>query len=298
MRKLMFKDTKTDQTMKRGSAPPFGLFKAFVFLTGILFFGYALVVGFAGENKTRMETAEEVIMPIAEPQDTDYSRFKHSNPAHNRLPCLLCHRRDDNSARIRFPGTPDHLPCAGCHTVQFSSNTSPMCTICHTETGMKRFPGLRSFGVKFDHAKHTRANCATCHKTAGRSGAALSIPSGPAAHVTCFQCHSANASVGMASCGTCHQPGRLVRTSEWSVAFRKGFSHAEHIRGAKMNCAACHTVRPGAARGRQVSSPATLMHFARTGTASCGGCHNGKRAFGPDNFTNCKSCHGTRTFRF
>lgn len=294
----MFKGTKTHQTKKRNLVPPIGLFKVFVLLGGILLFGYALVVGFSGGNEAETEAVEEVTIPFTEPQDTDYSKFKHSNPSHTRLPCLLCHRRDDNSPRMRFPGKPDHLPCAGCHAVDFSSNTSPMCTICHTDTGMKRFPGLRGFGVKFDHSRHTQANCATCHKTAGRGGAALSIPSGGSAHVTCFQCHTSRSAAGMVSCDVCHQPGRLIRTSEWSVAYRKSFNHSEHLRGTKMNCATCHTVRPGAARGRQVSSPVTSMHFPPAGSQSCGACHNGKRAFGPDDFTNCKTCHGTKTFKF
>jgi len=296
--KLMLRGTKTDRTKKRNSGPPFGLFKVFVFLGGILFFGYAFVVGFTGETGTRPAMVSEVITPLAEPEDNDYSKFKHSNPSHTRLPCLLCHRRDDNSPRISFPGKNGHLPCAGCHTDQFSSNTSPMCTICHTDTGLKRFPGLRSFAVKFDHSKHSSANCATCHKTAGRGGAALSIPSGGSAHVACFKCHTSSSSAGMVSCDVCHQPGQLIRTAEWSVAFRKSFNHSEHLRGTKMNCATCHTVRPGASRGRQMSAPAVSMHFAPAGSVSCGGCHNGKRAFGPDDFTNCRTCHGTKTFKF
>lgn len=296
--KPMSKSTKTNQTKMRNSTPPIGLFKAFVLLGGILLFGYALVVGFSDGNQPAMEKVDEVVTPLAEPQDNDYSKFKHSNPSHTRLPCLLCHRRDDNSPRIQFPGKPDHLPCAGCHAVQFSDNTSPMCNICHTDTGMKRFPGLRSFGAKFDHSRHTRANCATCHKTAGRGGAALSIPAGQTAHVTCFQCHTSRSSAGMVSCDVCHQPGRLIRTSESSPAFRKSFNHSEHLRGTNMNCATCHTVRPGASRGRQMSAPVTSMHFPPAGAQSCGACHNGKRAFGPDDFSNCKRCHSPTTFKF
>src|SRR6185369_15880958 len=85
-------------------------------------------------------------------QDKDYSRFTHTNPYHSRMPCLLCHRRDSNSPRIGFPGRVNHLPCAGCHALQFSDNSSPICTICHTDaqTGaLKGFPGLQSFGRKF-----------------------------------------------------------------------------------------------------------------------------------------------------
>lgn len=290
----MFEKVKTDRQSKRNPIPALWLIEAFVLLCGIMLFGYALVVGFTGKNDTAPEPA---LIPPAESQDKDYSRFTHSNQLHSRLPCLLCHRRDDNSARIGFPGKSGHLPCAGCHALQFSDNTSPICTICHTSTGMKKFPGLRSFGFRFDHSRHARVNCSTCHKSQGR-GVARSIPSGPSAHLTCFQCHTARSSGSMSSCSTCHQPGRLDRTSEWAVAFRKSFSHAKHLTARSMNCATCHTLRPGAARGRQMSTPLTSMHFAPQNSLSCGGCHNGKRAFGPDDFANCKRCHNPRTFKF
>ena len=282
---------------KGNSIPTLRLFQAFVLLCSIILFGYALVVGFAVVNETLPES--EMFVQV-ETQAKDYSRFTHYNQFHSRLPCLLCHTRETNSARIGFPGKSGHLPCAGCHALQFSDNTSPICTICHTnpQTGaMKRFPGLRSFGVKFDHARHTRTNCVTCHTPKGR-GVARSIPSGSSAHLTCFQCHTANAANSMSSCSVCHQPGRLVRTPEWAKAFRVGFSHAKHTGVKNSNCNTCHTVRAGAARGRQVSSPLASMHFAPARTQSCASCHNGNRAFGPDDFANCKRCHQDETFKF
>ena len=243
-------------------------------------------------------SVDEISIDAEPPQGADYSRFTHGNQYHSRLPCLVCHRRDDNSSRIGFPGRSNHLPCAGCHALQFSDQSSPICTICHTnsQTGaMKRFPGLRSFGARFNHSKHGRVNCVTCHTPANR-GVARDIPSGRAAHVTCFQCHTANSSNAMASCSTCHQPGRLVNVSESARAFRIGFSHARHTKG--MNCRSCHTVRAGSARGRQVSSPRTAMHLTAAQSQSCAGCHNGTKAFGDNDFSNCRRCHQGRVFRF
>ena len=237
--------------------------------------------------------------PGSEPttQDKDYSKFTHTNGFHSRLPCLLCHRRDDNSPQIKFPGRSGHLPCAGCHALQFSDNTSPMCTICHTDTGMKRFPSLKTFSARFDHGRHTRVNCSVCHKTASR-GVALSIPSGGAAHSTCFQCHSSSAASAMSSCNVCHQPGRPNWTSATSKAFSRSFSHSRHTIGAKLSCTNCHSIQAGAARGRQVSAPLVSMHFAPSRSLSCGGCHDGTKAFGPNDFSNCKRCHQGNTFRF
>ena len=237
--------------------------------------------------------------PLTEAQEKDYSRFTHSNAYHSRMPCLLCHRRDTNATRMSFPGRDGHTPCIGCHGLQFSDNSSPICTICHTDPGsgaMKRFPGLRSFGRKFDHSRHRGVNCAVCHKASQR-GVAFSIPSGANAHTTCFRCHSSNASFAMSSCSVCHQQGRLVRTSETARAFKMNFSHARHIRGG-LSCANCHSVRPGAATGRQVSSPAALMHFAPARAMNCGACHNGTKVFGANDFVNCKRCHFGNGFRF
>jgi c(7)-type cytochrome triheme protein len=233
------------------------------------------------------------LSPVSNAQEKDYSKFQHANPMHNRLPCLVCHRRDDNSPTPKFPG---HSPCAGCHTQQFTDNTHPICTICHTTTSVKRFPPLRSFNARFDHAKHLRqTNCATCHK-ATRGGVAFSIPAGAGAHNSCFQCHTGSSSNTMASCGTCHQPGRLSRTSEWAQAYTTSFAHSKHLQ--TMNCASCHTVRAGAGRGKQVTSPLTSMHFAPRGAASCASCHNNKRAFGGEDFSDCRRCHRGTSFKF
>ena len=115
----MFKKAKTHRTEKRNSVSALRLFEAFVVLCGVLLCSYALVVGFSGTNET---TPEPNTLAPAESQDKDYSHFTHTNQFHSRLPCLLCHRRDDNSARITFPGKINHLPCAGCHALQFSDN--------------------------------------------------------------------------------------------------------------------------------------------------------------------------------
>lgn len=231
----------------------------------------------------------------------DYSKFRHQNPMHARMPCLLCHKRDDNSAAPKFSG---HLPCSGCHVQQFADSGSQICTICHTNasTGAtRRFPGLRSFNVRFDHARHLRqANCATCHKPS-RRGVALSTPSGIGAHVTCYQCHGPTTEVGgrkIGSCQICHQAGRPPGNAEFAAAYTKNFSHAEHQSTRGLNCASCHTVRAGMPRGRQVSAPAASMHFARNVRQSCATCHDNKRAFGGKDFADCKRCHGGTTFKF
>lgn len=266
--------------------------EAAVLLAVCMAFGYMFYFfqGSAAANELTLE-------PLAESQP-DYSKFNHSEPQHTRLPCLVCHKREVGLFTPRRPG---HTPCAACHVQQFADNTSPMCTICHTATGVKPFPPLRSFNAMFNHGRHIQqTGCATCHKPT-RRGVALSIPSGATAHRSCFQCHAPQTDIGgrnIGSCSTCHQPGRLVRTTENAKAYGVNFSHQEHLRRGGINCASCHSVLAGSVRGRQVTSPAASMHFAPAGKASCAVCHNSKRAFGISDFANCRRCHEGKTFKF
>jgi c(7)-type cytochrome triheme protein len=237
----------------------------------------------------------------------DFSKFTHTNAAHARLPCLLCHRREDNSARPTLPG---HPPCTGCHAQEFSNSNSPICTICHTKPGdssVKPFPSLKSFNAKFNHAVHMRGasqpkgGCTACHKITGREGAAQSIPTGFNAHNTCYQCHTPRAQANgrdISSCGTCHQLGRYVRPTTWSRAYNVSFRHEEHGAKEGLSCRDCHNVIARASQSKDVTSPAVSVHFQSTRGQSCMTCHNDKRAFGDSNFANCKKCHQGPSFRF
>ncbi|HXD34685.1 MAG TPA: cytochrome c3 family protein [Pyrinomonadaceae bacterium] len=234
----------------------------------------------------------------------DFSRFKHDNPQHTRLPCLLCHRRDSNAARPVMPGGNNHLPCIGCHEKQFADKSNAICTVCHlnAQTGtVKEFPRLMSFDMRFNHSRHLSggAACSTCHKPS-RGGVALSIPSGFSAHGTCFQCHKPGAKAGdrdISSCGLCHQPGRYARAPQVAAAFRLGFSHEQHNRDEGLGCNECHRLRSGLLR-KQVTAPQALNHHASQNSMSCRSCHNGKKAFGGDDFSACKRCHNRDTWHF
>ncbi len=237
------------------------------------------------------------------PEGLDYSKFLHNSRNHSRLPCLLCHRRETNSSRPKLPGSSGHLPCAGCHAQQFASSESPICTICHTDVksgALKSFPPLKSFRMKFDHSLHLKmggVSCATCHRPS-RGGMAMSIPAGFNAHATCYRCHTPRAQANgrdISSCGTCHQLGGYSRTPEFSQAFRVSFSHAKH---SKVTCNECHQVRAGMPQRRQVTAPEPLNHHAAGRAQSCMTCHDGKRAFGGDDFTVCKRCHKGTTWHF
>lgn len=266
-----------------------------------------VIAGFAFVQKQNSLAANLETGVEQPPQDSmDFSKFLHSSQNHARLPCLLCHRREGTTARPSLPGANGHLPCAGCHAQQFANNESPICTICHTDPksgAVKSFPSLKSFRANFDHARHVKmgnVSCATCHKPM-RSGVALSIPAGFNAHTTCYTCHQPRARAAgrdISSCGTCHKLGPYSRTPTGSRAFAMNFSHAKHAAREGLKCVDCHGVRAGQPQRRQVTSPQPANHHASAGSMSCMTCHNGKRAFGGDDFSACKRCHAGNTWRF
>jgi len=267
----------------------------------VLAFGVALVCAISDSPVWALAITE-----TTQESAPNYSKFKHDNPNHSRLPCLLCHRRETNSPQPVLAGSNGHLPCAGCHAREFANSASPICTICHANSPsgtLKRFPRLNSFNMKFDHARHTRMSgvgCITCHRPS-RAGVAMTIPAGLNAHVTCYQCHGPQAKSGdrnISSCGVCHEPGRDVRTRETARAFRVGFSHAKHDKSEGLTCNECHRVRTGVAQRFQVTAPQPLNHHAVAGAFSCMSCHNGKRAFGGDDFSVCTRCHTRTTWHF
>lgn len=258
--------------------------------------GYSLVSCSKTEEKIENSVPSVTVAPTEKPMveidpNADFSEFKHLNPQHERMPCSICHVRHDNSPKPVFAG---HIPCASCHVEQFADKTNGICSICHTdvESGdLKRFPPLRNFSAQFDHGKHLRqANCADCHRPT-RSGIALSIPSKSNAHAACFQCHKPETQIGekfIGACDTCHLSGAPPRAvSESARAFSLSFSHAKH----KINCNECHKIQAGRSRGNQVTAPFAAMHDASKSALNCATCHNNKRAFGGDDFSDCKRCH-------
>jgi c(7)-type cytochrome triheme protein len=235
-------------------------------------------------------------------EERDFSKFSHTSGAHSRLPCATCHRRDNSQPQATRPG---HRPCAACHSQKFAALGGPICAICHKtaepkDGALKPGPTLRSFGARFDHSRHQSANCASCHKPANR-GVALTIPAGTSAHTTCYQCHNAGAQAGgrdISTCSTCHAQGaRTARAAMAAKAYQVNFSHAEHTGVARLSCTQCHRLRAGTGRD-QVTEPQPLMHHASAWSQSCMSCHNNQRAFGGDDFKDCKRCHEGPTFRF
>lgn len=250
----------------------------------------------------------------------DYFKFSHSSPREHaelmgRSNCASCHRRGEGSTEPRFPV---HKDCTGCHMAQFtdadrSSTVNPICTICHGGAGpgaptpqTKRFPGLLSFTAEFDHAQHMRGiesarpaeGCAACH-TPARRGVAKTIPARLNAHQTCYQCHAPGRPAGnFSTCGSCHGLGTYSPTPTEARSYRMGFSHADHGLGRRLSCESCHVVKGrGMPQARQVNSILPAQHFPNPRVQSCKTCHNGRRAFGDEDFNDCSRCHKRSGYR-
>jgi hypothetical protein len=189
-----------------------------------------------------------------------------------------------------------------------------MCTICHSEMSgakppLKAFPVNfnESFNLKFDHSQHMsgsakpKTGCIACHNRPLNRGAALSIPAGPSAHSQCYTCHTPGSKSGagreIASCGVCHETKSYTRTSTNSRAFRLAFSHAQHGTRQKLDCTACHTLSPGVALGRQVSSTwrRNVSQLRAGGLAAAVTMASDPSG---DPFRDCRRCHHGPSFRF
>lgn len=281
----------------------------FSLITAAVAFSLAQAAGCGSDGtNTPVESNSTAVQPqptTQEPRflfpEKDYSSFDHTSEQHARLPCLVCHTREDNSPKMEFTG---HIPCSSCHTEHFADAKHSICSVCHIDAeagSLKTFPTIASFATRFDHAKHLpHANCADCHRSVS-GGRTYSVPTRSNSHATCFQCHDPAAEFEgreMASCSTCHQSGTPGKAFGPSSTRQTVFSHARHASGQRLSCSSCHTVRAGAVRRGQVSAPAVKMHLAAGRGQSCASCHNGKRAFNGEDFANCKRCHQGPTFRF
>ncbi|HEX7313667.1 MAG TPA: cytochrome c3 family protein [Pyrinomonadaceae bacterium] len=301
-------DERREQT-PAPPAPPRALRRRLRVLAGCAF-ASLLLFALASYRQTPAAPSSALATPVVavEPQGGEGARFSHSAGRHPSLACASCHERPDNSPTPRWPG---HKACAECHTQNFVMRGGQICMNCHSslegnDPPLKAFPGLSDFNMRFDHAKHMAGGarpaegCASCHRPA-RRGVALSIPAGAPAHSNCYSCHvpdSRGTAGDISSCSTCHAQGGYRRTPTTARAYSVSFSHATHGARQGMRCDNCHQVRAGVGQGRQVTSPQPTQHFGSARAQTCMTCHNNRRAFGGDDFADCKRCHKGQTFKF
>ncbi len=240
---------------------------------------------------TAKDTPEPFVQNIS---GKDFSKFSHTVPEHFKTSCDSCHKREGSSQILNYSG---HNSCISCHLNEFTNPQSGICAVCHDDlkvvpATMKAFPTrfVEGFNMKFDHAAHlNETGCASCHQ---QRGASQSIPVNVNAHANCFACHTQESNIG--SCNYCHDLAPYQRTQPNRTIFKAAFRHSDHQRSVA--CTDCHTVKAGAPQSRQVAAPVAVQHFGAGGSVSCRTCHNDRRAFGENDFANCKRCHSGSGF--
>ena len=245
-------------------------------------------------------TAESTPEPVAvKASDSKFDKFNHKVKEHQQFSCNDCHHREGKDRQLEYAG---HESCVGCHLNQFINPERAMCAICHDKLDAvppttKTFPAtfIEGFNMKFDHEAHTRGKgrpaegCNACHDPRGPG---KSIPSGIGAHANCYACHTAESKIG--SCVTCHELKPYSRTPQSRYVFKSVFSHATHGPGQGVSCDDCHSIRPGASQGNQVTTIIPDEHCGQISN-TCANCHNGSRAFSGRNMydmLSCARCHG------
>lgn len=260
-------------------------------------FAIACISKQGGDGFVLTNSEKTDMVPVRASQ-SDFGKFNHSVPEHQKFDCKSCHV-NSGEKEIRFAG---HESCVGCHLNQFTEQKGLMCAICHTDVKSSNppvvaFPAKFSdepFNMKFDHAAHTKGDalpkegCDSCHQPMGPG---KKIPVGIEAHQNCMTCHTPESKIG--SCSVCHEMKPYERTPQSRYVFRAVFSHADHGPRQKVTCAECHTVKEDAPQSKQVSNILAKQHrVAKANT--CYSCHDGVRAFGgnsPNEFQNCRRCH-------
>ncbi|HVY62686.1 MAG TPA: cytochrome c3 family protein, partial [Planctomycetota bacterium] len=134
--------------------------------------------------------------------------FDHAGHGKRDLACTDCHAGAKTAAEA---GMPPVTFCTDCHDP--SSNVpkriQESIESLKTSLAVKAYPGPSVKGptygdVKFDHAKHAKANveCATCHPGVATPGPTNPNPEGPLSMQQCVSCHKEKGA--STDCATCH----------------------------------------------------------------------------------------------
>lgn len=185
--------------------------------------------------------------------------FRHGQ--HQVVECQACHSNERAHGRTIVAGLRD---CRSCHHTQPQAGD---CTHCHSPSEARTIvswvPRTMNIAIgsldqprrllPFEHAKHDRLECTSCHTR----GLALS-----AAQTDCSSCHAAHHQPNV-TCRDCHnQPAQMA-----------------HTRDAHLSCsgAGCHQAPPPAIRDVPRTRPFCLT------------CHQDMVDHKPEG--NCADCH-------
>lgn len=193
--------------------------------------------------------------PRLKPPVYAMTSFRHDKHDKN---CTQCHAAIAQS-NDQFLPRPDAKSCASCHDI------AQKCTLCHTTSG----PIEKVKVLRFRHATHDQAPCASCHRVQGNEVVSVG-------HAACTGCHAEDfGSRTPRVCMACHtsiEPWRKLivdRLPPPSTEFGAALDHGKH----PQPCAQCHTLT-------------TQTHELRPprGHLACSSCHAKELA-------NCAMCH-------
>jgi hypothetical protein len=250
---------------------------------------------------------------------TDFQKTTNPNHVTSGFPqdCKLCHTTaqwqgatfDHNTAtKFALTGVHATVQCAQCHANGVFAGTPMQCAGCHLSDYQKT-TNPNHVTEKFSQ------DCATCHTTAGWTGATFNH------NQTAFPLTGAHTTV---SCDQCHVNGRFAGTptdcSGCHLADFQKTTNPNHVSGGfPNNCTMCHTTTQwqGASfdhstatkfplSGAHTSVPCSQCHvngvFAGT-SMQCVGCHltDFQKTTNPNHVAggfsqDCIICHTTATW--
>ncbi|HEY3346431.1 MAG TPA: c(7)-type cytochrome triheme domain-containing protein [Nitrospirota bacterium] len=207
--------------------------------------------------------------------------YCHFNVFHDRRPakfstnrptmdvCYTCH--DEKTTA-----------CDSCHPAGMPTTVSMSGKVGGGKIGYE----MKGAGpVTFDHKKHAAIGCEGCHpkvfkmqRTSGQITMARMY-----AGKDCGHCHNGKGAFASTKCEGCHQGGAQGGgdiTYPGGGSGKVVFKHSRHMK--KFKCEDCHTKMFG-----YTKTVGKMTMAGMTAGKTCGGCHNGKKAFASDDCTKC-----------
>lgn len=240
-------------------------------------------------------------------------RFSHAR--HGTVACLDCHAAAATSASATDRLLPGEAVCARCHPVDrreparvVAGQPAAACVACHPDY-RDGLPVARvqilTPNLKFSHAAHATAACATCH--AGAATAEVSSAALLPTMATCVTCHDGAAAPS--ACGTCHLQavGGGLRTTFFEGELRPTATSSTSVLGAVDDAHDADFMQRHGKVASSAGAACGACHEARY----CADCHQGQiseRAFHRPGYAaahaeearrgvpDCTVCHRTQSF--
>ena len=219
-----------------------------------------------------------------------FSHGDHINKRGMSKNCRVCHDTIfdlKNKKQYSMADMGKGKSCGACHDGKKAFSTAE-CTRCH-QTKEITYKVKATGPTGFSHKVHlaASADCGVCHPSLFAAGpnkryAMKDMDKGK----SCGACHNGTKAFGLAACVTCHPVKEI--TYQVKETGPTHFSHKIHLGGT--GCAACHPKLYSPNRKNRHVGMAAMGKGA-----SCGACHNAKKAF---SVKECSKCHPVRELVF